>query len=326
MGGGGFWTSFSLDPSTNELFIPVANPAPDFDTGVRVGANLYTDSVVSLNADTGKLNWYHQLTPEDDHDWDTSSPPTLYRSRRGKDMIAMADKTGFVTGIDRKTKGAVFHTAGTTILNNGPLPEKLTLTCPGLGGGSQFNGSAYQPEIGALYVGMVDWCSWYAKPKAAPAAKPGESAAEKGVGDYDYGGAVFVGFEKQPKGQITALDGESGRILWKYQTDGQMLAGLVPTKSGLLFAGDVRGNLFAFDARTGSVLNRIDVNGALNSGLISYALEGTQYVAATVGSHPESSGRRRSAESIRIWFEPGRHSKDSGGRSPPAAVYGNCGE
>ena len=101
--------------------------------------------------------------------------------------------------------------------------------------------------------------------------------------DYDYGGAVFVGFDKQPKGQITALDGESGRILWKYTTDGQMLAGLVPTKSGLLFAGDVRGNLFAFDAKSGSVLNRIDVNGALNGGLISYAVDGTQYVAAAVG-------------------------------------------
>ena len=101
--------------------------------------------------------------------------------------------------------------------------------------------------------------------------------------NYSYGGAVFVGYEKQPKGQITALDGESGRILWKYQTDAQMLAGLVPTKSGLLFAGDVRGNLFAFDARSGSVLNRIDVNGALNNGLISYALDGTQYVAAAVG-------------------------------------------
>ena len=171
VGGGGFWTSFSLDPATNELFIPVANPAPDFMVEIRPGENLYTDSVVSLNADTGKLNWYHQVTPKDDHDWDTSSPPTLYRSRRGKDMLAIADKTGFVTGIDRKTKAVVFHTPGTTILNNGPLPETPTLTCPGLGGGSQFYGSAYQPEIGALYVGMVDWCSYYARPKPAPAAK-----------------------------------------------------------------------------------------------------------------------------------------------------------
>ena len=283
VGGGGFWTSFSLDPATNELFIPVANPAPDFDVDIRPGENLYTDSVVSLNPDTGKLNWYHQITAKDDHDWDTSSPPTLYRSRRGKEMVAVADKTGFVTGIDRKTKAVIFHTPGTTILNNGPLPETLTLTCPGLGGGSQFNGSAYQPEIGALYVGMVDWCSYYAKPKPAPATNQGPTAAEKGAMNYDYGGAVFVGFEKQPKGQITALDGESGRILWKYQTDAQMLAGLVPTKSGLLFAGDVRGDLFAFDAKSGTVLNRIDVGGALNNGLISYAVDGTQYVAAAVG-------------------------------------------
>ena len=87
----------------------------------------------------------------------------------------------------------------------------------------------------------------------------------------------------QPKGWITALDGETGQVLWKYQTDGQMLAGMVPTKSGVLFAGDVRGNLFAFDAKSGSVLKRIDAGGALNSGLISYALEDKQYVAAAVG-------------------------------------------
>lgn len=147
VGGGGFWTSFSLDPTTNELFIPVANPAPDFDVDVRPGENLYTDSVVSLNPDTGKLNWYHQITAKDDHDWDTSSPPTLYRSRHGKDMVAVADKTGFVTGIDRKTKAVIFHTPGTTILNNGPLPETLTLTCPGLGGARNLTVRLISPKL-----------------------------------------------------------------------------------------------------------------------------------------------------------------------------------
>ena len=282
-GGGGFWTSFSLDPATGELFIPVANPAPDFDTDVRPGDNLYTDSVVSLNASTGTLIWYHQITPKDDHDWDLSAPPTLYRSRAGKDMVTVADKTGFVTGIDRATKAVVFHTPGTTILNNGPLPDTLTLTCPGLGGGAQYNGTAYRPETGVLYVGMVDWCSLYQKPKPAPAANQGEGQAENGALDHSYGGAVFVDYSKQPRGWVTALDGDTGRILWKYQTDAQVQAGLVPTKSGLLFAGDVRGNLFAFDAGTGAVLKHINVNGAINNGLISYTLDSTQYVAVAVG-------------------------------------------
>jgi mono/diheme cytochrome c family protein len=101
--------------------------------------------------------------------------------------------------------------------------------------------------------------------------------------NYSHEGAVYTDYTTQPRGLITALDGESGRILWKYPTDGQMLAGLVPTRGGLVFAGDVRGNLFAFDATTGSVLKHLDAGGALNSGLISYAVDGTQYVAAAVG-------------------------------------------
>jgi len=282
--GGGFWTTFSLDPRTGELFGPVANPAPDFDLGVRPGDNLYTNSVIAVNAATGRLNWYFQVTSPDDHDWDLGSAPTLYRTRSGKDMMAIAGKDGYLFGVDRATKTAVFRRPATTILNNGRLPETQSLVCPGLGGGSQFNGAAYSPEIGALYVGEVDWCTYYKRPDS-PEVTPSEGSPERkqSVLSYSYHGAVAPAYDRQPRGWITAMDGETGRLLWKYQTDGQMLAGLVPTKSGILFAGDVRGNLFAFNAKDGSVLRHIDTGGALNSGLISYAVEGTQYVAAAVG-------------------------------------------
>jgi alcohol dehydrogenase (cytochrome c) len=90
--GGGFWTTFSLDPGTGEVLGPAANPAPDFDVSVRPGPNVYTNSVIALNAATGHLNWYYQHTPADDHDWDLGSAPTLYRTRRGRDMIAVAGR------------------------------------------------------------------------------------------------------------------------------------------------------------------------------------------------------------------------------------------
>jgi alcohol dehydrogenase (cytochrome c) len=266
LGGGGFWSSFSLDPATGEVFGPVGNPWPDFTLEDRPGENLYTNSVIALDAATGKLNWHYQVTPRDDHDWDNGTAPTLYRTRAGKDMVAAVGKNGYVVGLDRATRAVVFNTPATTISNNGPVTwETPQRVCPGVGGGAQFTGAAYSPMLGALYVGMVDWCSYYAKPRP-----PQESA-------------VFVDYSVQPRGWITAVDGESGHVLWKYQTDGPMLAGLVPTKSGIVFAGDVRGNLFAFDARNGAVLKRIDAGGALNSGLISYALDGKQYVAAAVG-------------------------------------------
>ena len=265
-GGGGFWSSFSLDPATGEVLVPAANPAPLFRLEDRPGPNLYTNSVVALDAATGKLSWYYQVTPRDDHDWDYGTAPTLYRTRAGKDMVAAAGKNGYVVGLDRATRAVVFSTPATTISNNGPVTwETPQRVCPGIGGGAQFTGAAYSPVLGALYVGMVDWCSYYAKPRP-----PQESA-------------VSVDFSVQPKGRITAIDGESGHVLWNYQTEGPALAGLVPTKSGIVFAGDNRGNLFAFDARSGAVLKRIRAGGALNSGLISYAVDGKQYVAAAVG-------------------------------------------
>ena len=103
-----------------------------------------------------------------------------------------------------------------------------------------------------------------------------------------HGGAVIKDFSEQPKGWITAMDGETGEVLWQYPAESQVLAGLVPTKSGLLFAGDTHGNLLALDAASGSVLKRIDVKGALNSGLISYQVAGEQYVAAAVGGPTEN--------------------------------------
>ena len=283
-GGGGFWSSFSLDPATGEVFGPVANPAPDFDLPVRPGDNLYTNSVIALDAASGRLNWYYQVTPRDDHDWDYGTAPTLYRTKSGKDMVAAAGKNGYVLGLDRASRAVVFNTPAEPVSNNGPITwETPQRVCPGLGGGAQFNGAAYNPEIGTLYVGEVDWCSYYAKPRAAADSSEASKPKAQSALDYSYEGAVVVDYGVQPKGWITALDGESGRVLWKYQTDGQVLAGLTSTKSGVLFAGDVRGNLFAFDARGGSVLNRIDAGGALNNGLISYAVDGKQYVAAAVG-------------------------------------------
>jgi alcohol dehydrogenase (cytochrome c) len=268
--GGGFWASASLDPRTGEVFAPVANPYPDYVAAVRPGANLYTNSVVSLSISNGTMNWYHQGVPHDQHDWDLGTSPTLYRSRSGKNMLAIAGKDGTVLGIDRDSKELVFRTPGTTRANDGPYGATPTLVCPGTLGGAQWNGAGYNSDTGTLYTGMVDWCWYYVQlPNPKDPSHPFSTP--------------IWNFSAPPRGQITAIDGESGDILWQYHAAGPVLAGVVPTKSGLLFAGDVRGNLLAFDARTGAVLDRIDAGGALNNGLISYAVDGTQYVAATVG-------------------------------------------
>jgi glucose dehydrogenase len=268
--GGGFWATFSLDPVTGEVFGPVGNPAPDFDKDARPGDNFYTNSVIVLKAATRQLNWHHQQTPRDEHDWDVGAAPTLYRSKSGRALMAVAGKDGHVVGVDRATRQTVFRTAATTIANTGPLTDTLTLVCPGLGGWRAIHRSGLPPALGALFVGSVDWCSYYVKPK------PGQSELE----------TAFPDFAVQPRGWVTAIDGETGRVLWRRPMDAQVLAGVVATKSGLVFAGDVRGNLFALDGRSGTALRHIPVGSALNGGLISYAVDGTQYVA------PPSEGSR----------------------------------
>ena len=170
-GGGGFWTSFSLDPEANEVLGPAANPAPDYDMSVRPGDNLYTNSVVALDADTGKLKWYFQELPYDDHDWDLGAAPTLYRTPSGKGRVAIVGKDGWVHSLDGATKQPVFKAPATTIQTitlDGRLPERQTLVCPGFGGGAEYNGAAYLPQTGALYTGEVDWCSYFQKPKPKP--------------------------------------------------------------------------------------------------------------------------------------------------------------
>jgi glucose dehydrogenase len=279
--GGAFWTTFSLDPTTGEVFGPVANPYPDFSRLITPGDKTitkYTDSVISVDTQSGKLNWSYQVVPGDEHDWDLAAAPTLYRTSTGREMVALAGKSGRVYGIDRETKLLAFNTPATTLKNDQvPLNDTYTHVCPGQNGGAMFNGAAYHPGTGALYVGMVDFCSWYLTTPHIPSGGP---APVK-----DWASAAKL---QAPRGWITAIDGKSGRVQWQYQTEAQVLAGLVPTKSGLLFAGDQRGNLLIFKAADGTLLKSIETGGALNNGLISYAVAGQQYVAATVGGSNEN--------------------------------------
>jgi alcohol dehydrogenase (cytochrome c) len=279
--GGGFWASYSLDPATGEVFAGVANPYPDFNRDLAeedAAHTVYTDSLISVDAATGALNWHYQAVPRDEHDWDLATTPTLYHTPSGKDMVAIAGKDGYVYALDRATHVLAFKVPGTTLENNDvPLDKTWRHICPGLQGGAMFNGAAYWPGVNTLFVGMADHCAWYVRDK-----KFGEMG---GAPFKDWPAAAKL---KAPRGWITALDGDSGTVLWRYHTDAQVLAGLVPTRSGLLLAGDTHGNLLALDSATGALLNRIDAGGALNNGLISYAVGGQQYVAAAVGGGTEN--------------------------------------
>ena len=289
--GGGFWTTYSLDPKTGEVFGPVANPFPDFNRGNPPDTDFtkLTDSVISVDTSSGKLNWYYQVVPLDDHDYDLSTAPTLYRTSKGqggRNMIALVGKFGRVFGLDRDTQLLAFDTPATTLENDQePLTSTWMHTCPGVNGGAQFTGAAYHPGLGALYAGMIDFCSWYAK---GPNFGVEDLAGIGGATVKDWASAAKL---QAPRGWVTAINGATGAVLWKYQAESQVQAGMVPTKSGLLFAGDTHGNLLVFNARTGELLRSIDTGGALNSGLISYEVSGQQYVAAASGGATENPSK-----------------------------------
>ena len=280
--GGGLWSSYSLDPNTGEVFAGVANPFPDFNRdGDSKGTIAFTNSVISVDAASGRLNWHYQAVPHDEHDWDLAAPPTLYHISKGtrrKDMLAIAGKGGIVYGIDRSTRIPVFDTPATTLKNNDiPVSRTWLYVCPGLQGGAMFTSPAYSPKTGTLYVGMNDHCAWYIKNNGIPFLK--------GFVVKDWPAAAKL---EAPRGWVTAINGANGSVLWQYQAESQVQAGMVPTESGLLFVGDTHGHLLIFDAANGNLLNSIDTGGALNSGLISYSVRGDQYVAATVGGATEN--------------------------------------
>src|SRR5690606_25505874 len=224
-GGGGVWGVMSLDVTTGELFVPVGNPWPDIDKDYRPGDNLFTNSVVVLDARTGALKWWHQVSPADWMDLDLVAAPVLYRADGARDFVAIGGKDGYVTVVDRDTRKPVFRTPVTTVE---PVPEKPSRQglkmCPGYAGGVEWNGPALDRLNGQLIVGAVDICF---NVKLAPPEKYTPGAVE-------FGGTVEpVG---EPVGWITAMDPLSGAVRWKYKAERPVVAGITPTAGGVTFA------------------------------------------------------------------------------------------
>jgi PQQ-dependent dehydrogenase (methanol/ethanol family) len=271
-GGGGVWGAMSLDVTTGELFVPVGNPWPDLDRAYRPGANLFTDSLVVLDARTGALKWWYQVAPADWQDFDLVAAPVLYRDSKYNDIVAFGGKDGYVTGIDRDTHRLVFRTPVTTFEGapKGPTPEGTRL-CPGYAGGVEWNGPTLDRLNNVLVTGSVDAC--FIAKSAVSHYSPNQVA---------FGGTV------QPDGPltgwVTALDAETGVVRWRYHTEKPVVAAVTPTAGGVTFTGDLAGNLLVFDSKTGELVHKVQTGGALAGGVITYEAAGKQYVAFSSGN------------------------------------------
>jgi alcohol dehydrogenase (cytochrome c) len=278
-GGGSLWTPLSLDVKAGILYVPVGNPAPDFYGAVRPGDDLYTNSLVALDLRSGKLLWYRQFVSHDVHDSDLSRVSPLFSTKIGnvrRDVIAASGKDGLLRLIDRTAHQQYYEVPITTRENVDAEPTvDGAHRCPGLLGGMEWNGPAYDPTTNTLFVAAVDWYGSFKKFDAPP-----KFAQES----HYYGGAVTPDAREKAKGWLTAFNAATGKEVWKYASRTPLVAAVTATSGGVLFTGDLNNDFLVLNARTGEVLYRFNTGGSIGGGTVTYELNGKQYVAIASGT------------------------------------------
>jgi alcohol dehydrogenase (cytochrome c) len=280
--GGTTWCSYSLDPQTGLLYIPAGNPSPDFVKALRPGDNLLTDSVVVLDAKTGRYVEHFSFVPSDFHDWDMSAAPALFTTKSGRFELAAAGKNGLLYGVDLRRGKRLFSTPVTTRKNTeAPLTTAGTTFCPGSLGGAEWNGPAYSPDTNLIYTGEADWCSivTLTDDDDVKAVDMGQSWTGA-IPD-----AIFGAHPPRWAGWLVATDADTGVVKWRFKAEAPVLSGVTPISGGLVFAGDMNGNAFAFDAANGTLLWRTKFDGAVGGGLVTYLSGSHQRVAIVSGTN-----------------------------------------
>jgi alcohol dehydrogenase (cytochrome c) len=290
--GAGTWTSTTLDTKTGALYIPGGNPAPDFDVGVRPGGNLYSDSVVVLDAKTGNYRYHFKIVPNDWHDWDVSNPPVPIQTQAGKQLLLVSPKDGHLRAFDLANNNQLLYKVPVDEIENADVPftHEYIHFCPGASGGQEWNSPVYVPTTNLVITATVDWC-------ASARLKDTKGLQEKPLGKLWAGQGTlnpFWWFGKRAQadgrwsGWIYATDADTGVWKWRAKTNYPVVAAWTPTAGELLFVGDVGGNLYALDSATGQKIWGQQLDGGLAGGVITYTVNGAQRVAVAAGfTHPE---------------------------------------
>jgi alcohol dehydrogenase (cytochrome c) len=292
-GGGPTWVTGSYDPDADLLYWGVGNPSPDYQGMVRPGDNLFTDSVIALNAHTGKLAWYFQFTPHDEHDWDSNQTPVLADlSVKGtpRKAICWANRNGFYYVLDRMTgqflgaRAFVRQNWTAGIDSTGrPMPAQTgktstfgSLTYPGVAGGTNWMPPSYSPKSGLVFVHTNDQGSVFTSsdPKMLDRGRDG----------------IYVGSgaaSSEPvNAAVKALDAATGIVHWEYRspklTNAGGFSGLLATAGGLVFGG-AGGYFFALDAADGRELWSVFLGGDTRAPPVSFVDDGQQELAVIAG-------------------------------------------
>jgi alcohol dehydrogenase (cytochrome c) len=293
-GGGAAWVTGSYDPELNLIYWGTGNPNPDYYGGDRKGNNLFTASLVALDADTGTLRWHYQFTPHDLHDWDANHVPVLADLNirgQARKVVMVANRNGFFYTLDR-TNGELLVAKpyidtkwarevgpnGPIVLNDGVIPpggsEATTPCVPDFRGGTVFNPPSYDPSLQLFYVMARETCAYYTP----------EKMEMPGIGRVFMSGGMRK-LAQPDFGALRALDPKTGEMKWEHRFPTSSLAGVMSTATGLVFAGDNEGFFNAFEGKSGKKLwsyrTGSPIWGAAGS---SYMLDGKQFVLIESGN------------------------------------------
>ena len=302
-GGASVWVTGSYDADLNLTYWGIGNPGPDWNGDTRGGDNLYSDSVVALDADTGQLKWHYQFSPHDEFDYDATQVPVLadmdYQGSARKVML-WANRNGLYYVIDRTTGQFLagkpftkvnwmsgFDEKGRPVRVPGMVPTfEGTLIYPSNQGATNWYSPSYSPRTGLFYIPAWD-NTWSIYVKGEEEYKAGErftSGMHKSSFTLNRGAQNNTRTPEDGHGAVIAVDAKTGEKKWQFDFVDVTDSGILTTATDLLFTGNREEYFFALDARTGNVLWRTSLGGAVASGPMTYAVNGKQYVAVAAGN------------------------------------------
>src|SRR5579871_113730 len=304
-GGGAVWITGSYDPELNLTYWGTGNPGPDFNAEQRQGDNLYSDSVLALDPDTGKMKWYFQFTPHDPYDYDSVQIPVLVNGNWNgspRKLMYWGNRNGFFYVLDRETgkflngKPFVKVNWASGLDANGrpittPQPAGAT-TYPGIQGGTNWYSPSYSPSTGLFYLSTwEDYGTVFegvkAEYKEGTRFTGGANASPIAGADNPGGtrtGPINTYTEALAHGGVVAIDPATGDKKWRFEEHDVNTSGILTTASDLLFVGGREGYFQALNARTGALLWKQNLGGEIVAGPISFEVDGKQYITIAAGN------------------------------------------
>ncbi len=285
--GGGVWQNPAVDLESNRIFFVVGNPSPDLDGSLRPGDNLYTDSLVAVDLDTGKYVCHFQYIAHDVWDLDAVSPPILtdVMNDEGEKVpgVLHGGKTGHVYVHNRDDCSLIrFSEAMVAQEDMWTLPTKDgARMLPGANGGVEWSPMAINPNLRLTYaINLHQPMTYHVESSPYPEGK------------LWLGGAFKVIPEEEQYGNVTAVEYDTGKIRWKVKTPQPMIGGVLATAGGLVFTGEGNGLFKAYDAETGSVLWKFQAGAGVNAPPSSYTVDGKQYIVVAAGGNTQLNYKR----------------------------------